>query len=391
MADATHAQGVYLTDGGDRLVVASNGKIDVEEGGEFDLNVSALSLGSQANVIGSGEALSSSVTGVLRSFADDGGASVATSARNIQGRTLLTFDQAGGTIRSVQGQLKMLTGVDVTTGIYTAVQGYVEMAGTHVAQTGSTFSCVDASMEITTLLTVDSGGETCGIHVETTGAGTITNNGTCAAILVDKASGAADWPVGLTLLNCTKLFSGTITLAGGTALNAFEITTTSTQTHSSGYQRSLHINHTHGTGAATGSSEINALGVDVQATTNVTTLYAITGYTGSMAGATINRVAGYAHYLDAISGTVAASSCAHLETNGGASYNSIISVRRHAGTIHSVISDMSGGATATNLFEFNAATGPATLGAGNYSSAEGYFTIKVAGSTYRMPFYTGTD
>ncbi len=164
-------------------------------------------LGAQANTAGSAAALASGLTGILRSYADDGGASVATSSRNILGRTLLTVDQAGGSIRSVQGQLKMATGVDVTTGIYTALQGYVEMAGTHVAQTGSTFSCIDASMEIATSLTIDSGGEACGIHIETTGAGTITNNGTCAALLITGASGAAAWPYGV-YMNAADCING---------------------------------------------------------------------------------------------------------------------------------------------------------------------------------------
>ena len=153
----------------------------------------------------------------MRVYADDAGASIGVSSRNFLARTLLTVDQDGGSIRSVMGQLKLADGVDVTTGIYTAVQGYLEMAGTHVAQTGSTLSCIDASMEIVTALTVDSGGEACGIHVETTGAGTITNNGTCAGILVDKASGAADWPVGLSVNNC--LVGISITAASGYALD----------------------------------------------------------------------------------------------------------------------------------------------------------------------------
>ena len=154
----------------------------------------AQSIGTQANVVGSGLTIATATPGALRVFSDDAGASIADSVRGIQSRFLLTFDQAGGTIRALQGQLKLLTGIDVTTGIYTAVQGYVEMAATHSCKTGATFSCVDASAEIGTALTVDSGGEFCGIHVETTGAGTITNNGTCAGILIDKASGAASWP-----------------------------------------------------------------------------------------------------------------------------------------------------------------------------------------------------
>jgi hypothetical protein len=33
----------------------------------------------------------------------------------------------------------------------------------------------------------------------------------------------------------------------------------------------------------------------------------------------------------------------------------------------------------------------ATVGAGTYSTAEGYFTVKVGANTYRMPFFTGVD
>ncbi len=146
---------------------------------------------------GGGVVLSSSNTRALSFLADDNGANIGASVRNTLARTLLTVDQSGGSIRSLMGQLKLLTGVDVTNGIYTAVQGYLELVGTHVSQTGATFSCFDASVEITTSLTIDSGGEFAGAHVETTGAGTITNNGTCAGVLVDKASGAASWPDGI--------------------------------------------------------------------------------------------------------------------------------------------------------------------------------------------------
>lgn len=171
-----------------------------------DVTVDSFSIGVQANTAGSGMAITSSNTGAGKVFADDAGASIASSVRGFQSRFLLTVDQTGGSIRALQGQLKLADGVDVTSGIYTAVQGYVELAGDHSAKTGSTFSCFDASLEIASgkTLTIDSGGEACGIHVETTGAGTITNNGVCAGILVSNASGAADWPVGIDLTDsCT--------------------------------------------------------------------------------------------------------------------------------------------------------------------------------------------
>jgi hypothetical protein len=160
---------------------------------------SSAGYGTKANTAGSGIVLTGDDYGVFRVFSDDNGASVAASVRGIQSRTLLTFDQAGGTIRALQGHLRLLTGIDVTTGIYTAVQGYVELAGTHISKTGATFSAFDSSTEITTSLTINSGGEYYGVHVETTGAGTITQDsgGYCAAVGITKASGAASWPMGL--------------------------------------------------------------------------------------------------------------------------------------------------------------------------------------------------
>lgn len=156
--------------------------------------------GSQSNTAGDGFDLS--VTGTaLGVFTDDGGNSLDTidNARGIRSRMLLTVDQDGSSLRAIQGQLKINDTVDFSTGIYTAVQGYVELAGDTSAETGSTLSCFDASLEIPSAktLTIDSGGEACGIHVETTGAGTITNAGNCAGILVDKASGAPSWPDGI--------------------------------------------------------------------------------------------------------------------------------------------------------------------------------------------------
>jgi len=185
------------------------------EGGGYDtpMNIGAFS----SLTAGSGVEISSDQTSALNVYSDDVGANIGTSVRGLRSRFLLTTDQSAGTIRALQGQLKLANLVDVTTGIYTASQGYVELAGTHIAKTGSTFSCFDASLEIGTALTVDSGGEACGVHVETTGSGSITNNGTCAGILVDKAAGAADWPVAILAKNCTTGLS--ISAASGRAID----------------------------------------------------------------------------------------------------------------------------------------------------------------------------
>ena len=170
---------------------------------------------------GSGFALAAGTPAAGKFYADDAGANIGDSVRNILARTLLTVDQSGGSIRSLMGQLKLKTAADVQTGIYTGVQGYLEMAGTHSAKTGATLSCMDASMEITTALTVDSGGEACGLHIETTGAGTITNNGTCAGVLIDKASGAASWPDGILMVGTSVIMGMRIgAFAGSAALTS---------------------------------------------------------------------------------------------------------------------------------------------------------------------------
>ncbi len=148
---------------------------------------------------GDGIALSSSDRSAVAIYGDDAGLSIASSVYNLRTRLLLTVDQDGASIRALMAQLKLADGVDVSTGVYTASQGYVELAGDTSVETGATFSCFDASLEIASgkTLTIDSGGVACGLRIETTGAGTISNSGTCAGILVEKASGAAEWPVGI--------------------------------------------------------------------------------------------------------------------------------------------------------------------------------------------------
>jgi len=149
--------------------------------------------------------LSSTNTRPNSFLCDDSGSNIGTSVRNVLGRTMLTVDQSGGTIRSLMGQLKLADGVDLATGVYTGVQGYLELAGDTDIQSGAKASCMDISVEIASskTLTVDSGGIFAGLKIETTGTGTLTNNGTCAAIYVDDGGTIDDWPVGIDLNNIT--------------------------------------------------------------------------------------------------------------------------------------------------------------------------------------------
>jgi len=138
-------------------------------------------------------------------LADDSGSNIGDSVRNVLARTLLTATQSGGSIRSLMGQLKILTDIDVGTGVYTAVQGYIELVGNTDVATGGKMSGMDISLEVASgaTFTIDSGGLFAGLKIETTGAGTITNNGTCAAIYIDDGGTVTDWPVGIDINNCT--------------------------------------------------------------------------------------------------------------------------------------------------------------------------------------------
>jgi hypothetical protein len=50
------------------------------------------------------------------------------------------------------------------------------------------------------------------------------------------------------------------------------------------------------------------------------------------------------------------------------------------------------GATAIpNIFNFEAASSAVVVSGGTYSTADGYLVIRVAGSTYRMPFFAAVD
>jgi hypothetical protein len=160
--------------------------------------VRAFTQGAFASLVqGSGVPISSSLTSAKNVYSDDAGANIGTSCRGVRSRFLLTVDQSAGTIRSLQGQLKAADGVDFATGVYTAVQGYLELAGTHESSASSTLSCFDASLEVTTALTAASGGFVAGIRIETTGAGTLTSTGTIAGVLINNPASAPDWPYGI--------------------------------------------------------------------------------------------------------------------------------------------------------------------------------------------------
>lgn len=176
-------------------------------------------------------------------LADDSDASIGASVRNLLARTYLGLTQAGGSIRSVMGQLKLETGTNLGTGVYCAAQAYLEFAGNHSITAAGKVSGLDVSLEIgaSKTVTVDSSAYLAGVKIELSapeGTATLTQTGDCAAVYVDKAGTITDWKVGVDLNNCTTgidigacttgvTITGTCTTAfnlTGNATSAFQIT-----------------------------------------------------------------------------------------------------------------------------------------------------------------------
>ncbi len=191
------------TDGG------NNTSFYINEGSVTSCEFNAVTTGGPADILtigafssvtaGSGIPISSTQTGAVKVYSDDVGVNINSSVRGFLSRFLLTIDQTGGSIRALMGQLKFANLIDVMTGVYTANQGYVELAGTSIAKGYAHLSCFDASLEIGSSLTVNQYGKVAGIYIETTGTGTITvdSGGLMAGVVVTKASGAASWPIGV--------------------------------------------------------------------------------------------------------------------------------------------------------------------------------------------------
>ena len=332
-------------------------------------------------------------TSGLDVFTDDGNTAITggTPFKGIRSRTMFFKDMiTGTTVMGVLGQLKYASGVDVGPARVAAVEGYNELMTTNIVKSGGTLDCVRAEMEGSAgTFTVNSGGLAAGFHANMTGAATFTQDsgGLLAGLKIGTTASTGKWGFGIYVTGSDKAFYNTTTQTGAAALNNMELVTTDATTQSSGYSRTIYANHTN-SGTKTGSAEVNVISADFDASANVTTAYCFTGYTGALTGATINRVAGYAMYITAIAGTVGASSCAHLETNGGATTNDFISMRRHAGTIHAMISDRSGGSTASFLLHFNGANDPVSVDAGTPGANSTHkIACQIGGTTAYIALY----
>lgn len=325
----------------------------------------AFQVGELSSTSQTGFHLTSTNNNVIDSFADDNNTTLGDAVySNIRARTMLFKACTAGTIVSVKGQLKFADEADMGPGVFAGVQGYMELYTDLNVKSGGKFWGVDSSIEAPTsgTLTVDSGGIAAGLHAELTGSGTATqaSGGVLAGLYIDEQITSGDWGYAVYVASGDRAWYSTTTLTGSAALNVMHLAVTDQiAIASTSYTRGLYINYTNA-GTKSANAEVNGIGVDMNATSDVTSLYCVSLYTGAMTGATVNRVAGIYTYIDDVAGTVGATSCMHLETasDGATSRDDFISIRAHVAGVHAVISDMSGGATATNLLEFGGVNAP---------------------------------
>ncbi len=144
---------------------------------------------------GSGLALSATNTAIVKIYSDDAGAAMTGSLRTLLARTLLTVDHSGDlSVRSIIGQIKFKDLVDLSNGVTSGVEGYIEIAGTSNFGAASFAAGLTGVVEVTTATTITAGGYLAGVAAIYKSAATPT--GVCAAFIT-KAGSTVAWPYGL--------------------------------------------------------------------------------------------------------------------------------------------------------------------------------------------------
>jgi len=158
------------------------------------MNFGALSSSTQTGIT-----LVAATPSVFNVFADDNNTTLTNAVYStIRGRTMLFKDAGGVTITSVKGQIKGAAGVDFGTGVYSGVQGYIELVGTHQVTASGKMAALQGEIEVVTALTVTgASAQMSGASVALTGAGTVTeaSTGILSGYLVTSTASTAIWPV----------------------------------------------------------------------------------------------------------------------------------------------------------------------------------------------------
>ena len=135
---------------------------------------------------------------------DDSAAALTGNNRAVLSRIYLAESQgSGGTIVSIQGQLKIADDKDFSAGRFCGVDGYMEFGGTTDINSGAYVSAINARIDVPASETVEvkTGGYLCGIHIHTTGTGTLTSSGNSYGIYINDQGTVDDWEYGISVNN----------------------------------------------------------------------------------------------------------------------------------------------------------------------------------------------
>ena len=186
--------------------------------------------GTKDNTAGAGFKISSASadnSGGVQLYADDGGSALASPAEVVtpfRSRYLVTAAQSGGVTQAATfSQLRTLgtTGspLILNTGIWESAYIFAQLGGNTI-EGGAKIMGINQATTLAGNMIVTSG-EFAGIDINIAGTGAITNNSTCAGLII-RSSGTPVWSNGIQIANSgavTGILIGTCTTAINTGVN----------------------------------------------------------------------------------------------------------------------------------------------------------------------------
>jgi len=371
-------------------------------------------------------------------YCDDGNVALTggTPFAGIHSRNMFFKDQANGTtVIGAWGQLKYASGVDIGPARVAAVEGYNELMTTNIVKSGGYLVGVSSQMEATAgTFTVNNGGVCAGFHARLTGAGTAVQDagGILAGLKIDENITTGNWGYGVYMPG-TDVAKGLFIVGGtspdtdtdgiaihiGTFAAPLSLNTASMKgiaayfasTSTTGGLTGMRL-RTRGNAASGTLSVTSALvQADVLASRVVQDVVAISAEGIAKDSGTINSwfigvsakiedelASGGTGSAPTLSGRAAVMRVMGLisaaPTDG---YYAMWFDCQQSGTTpqawDALIGIENGGqnGSITNFMLDAGVPGFATIGAGAYSSADGYITVNFGGQAYRMPLYIGVD
>ncbi len=191
-----------------------------------------LQVGAKDNTAGAGFKIASAVadnSGGIQLYADDGGSALASPAEVVtpfRSRYLLTVSQSGGVSQTATfSQLRTLgtteTPLVLNTGAWRAAYIFNQLGGNTI-QGGAEIQGINQATTLAGNMIVTSG-RFSGVDINISGTGSITNNSTCAALLI-RSSGTPVWSNGIEI----KAAGAVTGILIGSVTNALNVTSTTT-------------------------------------------------------------------------------------------------------------------------------------------------------------------